>query len=355
MPLESVPDRGEIRFQRHRDAGGVLNATFAFLRQNAREVFVGFLAIVAPIYLASAIVQALYLARLQAVMGDPMAAYDVGALVSGILPSALGIGLLGFFASVVAQAAAGAYVRLYREGRAGGVSVGVLWEETKTLVLPLAGLNLVVGLAAVLTALINVVPCLGQIAWFGLLVWAFPVVSVMVAARVVESPSVGAAWARARVLVKGSWGFAFGALVLAVIVLVAISVAVALPAQMAAMAAGVSTLDGEGGGALPVIQLVFAPLQVLTAAAYLVPLVAAFFVHGRLVEELEGTSVHEGLDALAAPTPDAAWADERAEPRSTPPSTPPPAEPPPPASGPDDDSPDDGPPGFRGGGFGSGA
>ena len=364
MPLEPVPDRGEIRFQTYRDAGSVLNATFAFLRQNAREVFVGFLAIVAPVYLASAVVQALYLARLQAVATDPAAVYDAGAFVASVLPSALGIGLLGFFASVVGQAAAGAYVRLYRDGLAGEITVGALWDETKSLILPLAGLNLVVGLAVLFVALINFIPCLGQIVFFGFLVWVFPILSVMVPARVLDSESVGEAWERARGLVKGSWGFAFGALLLAIVVLIVISIAVAIPAQAAAMAAGVNLAGEDPEGALPIIQLLFAPLQLVTAAAYLVPFVTAYFVHGRLVEELEGTSVNEGLDALAAPSPDATWADERVPLRSTPPS----AEPPPsPASGPDD-GPDDGPEGgpdpedggpprsgFRGGGFGGGA
>jgi hypothetical protein len=353
MPLEPVPDQGAIRFQTHRDAGGVLNAAFALLRRNAREVFVGFLAIVGPVYIASAILQALYFARLEQAANDPELVLDVGRFLASVLPAILAVGLMGLFASVVGQAAAGAYVRLYRSGMAGEVSVGLLWDETRSLLLPIALLNLAIGLGVAATALINVVPCLGQIAWLAFLVWVFPVVSVMVPARVLESPSVGAAWTRARELVKGSWGFAFGSLLLAYIVLVVISVAVAIPAEVAALVVGVNSLDGGPTGGLTVIQILFSPLQLIVAAAYLVPLLVGFFIHGRLVEELEGSSLDEGLDALAAALPASEW---EGGPRSTPPAEPePPASTPPPASAPEHA--DEEPPrsGFRGGGFGEGA
>ena len=122
--------------------------------------------------------------------------------------------------------------------------------------------------------------------------------------------------------------------------------------------AGLASTDP--GGSLVGMGLLFAPLQVASGAAYLVPLVAAFFVHGRLAEELDGTALADDLDALSvgfdAPRP---AAPRSTPPAPTPPETPPPAPPPAPpttpASGPDGDAPDapDGRPGgFRGGGFG---
>ncbi len=55
-----APDLGEIRFQKSRDASGVLNATIALVRRNARRLLGGYLAIVAPAALASGIAAALY-------------------------------------------------------------------------------------------------------------------------------------------------------------------------------------------------------------------------------------------------------------------------------------------------------
>lgn len=345
MPLDSFPDAGEIRFQKVRDAGGVLNATFAFLRRNAREVFVGFLAIVGPAALAAGLSSALYLRSMGGLFTmDPeeMAALDPGDLF-GV--SYLGVALFGMLTTIVALAAAGAYVRLYREGEAGGITAGLLWEETKGLLLPMAGFTLALIGVFIGSAVVMVIPCLGALAVLAFYVWMVPYVSVTYAARVVEEPTLGAAYRRARTLVKGTWKFAAGSMVLAWIIVIVVIMALSIPGYIVAAVIGASAADPSGlSGSL---GLIAAPLQVLNAVAYLVPFVAAFFVHGRLVEETEGTSLVDGLDAFADPSPASHW---DAAPRSTPP------EPlSPPASGPQgeaDEPEDDRSRGFRGGGFG---
>ena len=136
--------------------------------------------------------------------------------------------------------------------------------------------------------LLNVVPCLGTIAAFVVLIWAIPVVSVMLAVRVVEERSVGASWTRARALVKGSWGFAFGALFMAGLIFVLIAVVAGIPVAVADVVASANSPSGDGLGVLG--TALFAPLQLIGAAAYLVPMLAAFFVHGRLVDVLQRCS-----------------------------------------------------------------
>ena len=350
MP-ELFPDAGPIRFRKHRDAGSVLNATLVFVRENARELLTSYLAIVAPIAAAAGLASVLTLSRVGNVFSDPEAILDDPFAVFG--PTYFVGVALGVLTSVVAQAAAGGYVRLYRRGEAGGITPGVLWEEARDLILPLLGLTLAVAAGFILTALVNVVPCLGSLAWLGFLIWVFPTVSVTVAVRVLEAPSLGEAWARARTLVKGSWAFAAGALLLAVLVLVLLSVAVGVLTGL------VGILLGAGVG----FDALEAPVQVTTAGAvlqtvaqvlsyvlYLVPFLAVYFVHGRLVEELDGAALDDDLDTLAgfdAPPPAAA----------------PPLTSTPPAAGdaPRRDRPDDAPRdsdpggtpggGFRGGGF----
>lgn len=344
--LPPVPDLGEIRFQKSRDAGGVLNATTVLLRRNAREAFVGFLAIVGPVALAGGIASALYFRQIGDVFSDPeRMANDPFAVFNGTYVGLIAFGIL---TGVVSMAAAGAYVRLYRAGEAGEITVSVLWDEAKELILPMLGLTLAIGAAFVGSALLNVVPCLGTIAWFALWIWAFPYVMVTMAARAVESPSLGEAWSRARTLVKGSWGFAFGAIFLAAVVFYILSFALSIPFYALSFFASASTVAEDPSGVFGMFGLFMAPVQILLSALYLLPLVAAYFVHGKLVEELEGTSLMDDLDALADTSVATRWDDA---PTTTEPQSPEPPRSTPPASEPEPRD-DDAPRGFRGGGFG---
>ena len=351
MP-DAYPDLGEIRFRKVRDAGGVINATFAFLRRNAREAFVGYLAIVGPVYLAVAILQALYFDRIQGLGADPDAVLEG---LAGLVGPLVGLVVAGFAAGVVAQSAAAAYVLLYRQGAAGAITPSVLWEETRGLLGPIAGLTALVFAGAFGVTLLIIVPCLGAIAALVLFVWASPIVLVMTPARVLEEDSGLDAWARARLLVKGSWGAAFGTFFMVALILVVLSLVLSIPGLVLGAFAGLNEIE-TGAPSSPGlgVMLALTPLQVIGSLVYLVPLVAAFFLHGRLAEEQDGGALYDSLDAIAG---------ETFEPRSAPTSTAPTdlAQEPPPAPesrpGPGGDRPDDAPPdadrgGFRGGGFG---
>lgn len=333
--MRDVPDLGAIRFRELRDAGAALNATFVFVRQNARELALSYLALIVPVLLASAVSSVLWLSQIGDQLFEP-SPDDPFAIINGTYVGSI---LFGLLSGALMQAASSAYVRLYREGEAGDITAGVLWDEAKGLILPYLGMTLLFGVVVVLSAVVNILPCLGSIAWIAFIVWMLPHYTVAVAARALEAESIGEAWTRARDLVKGSWGFAAGTMFLAFMVLVMVYFALSIVLGAVVGFAGANSTDPSAS--LVGMGLVFAPLQVVSGALYLVPLVAAFFVHGRLAEELEGSALADDLDTLAAgfdapPTP------------SLPASTPPPA---PPA---DEDDAEDPPPagGFRGGGFG---
>lgn len=357
--LDVFPDAGEIRFRKVRDAGSVLNATFALVRRNARELILSFLAIVAPLVAAAGLASGLAASRMAEVFTDPEALLrDPFALLG---PGYL-IGLvLALLSSIVAQAAVGGYVRLYRQGEAGTVTPGRLWEETQDLILPLLGLSALFFLAAMLSAVLNIIPCLGTLAWVGLIVWAWPVVAVAVASRVIETDTIGDAWQRARALVKDSWGFTFGALflsgVVAGVLLMAVGVVGALAGAVLGVGIGFDFATAPQG--LTVASAVLqAGVQVVSYPAYILPFLTAFFVHGRLAEEMDGSRLGDDLATLAdAGFGTSAWTPGMASepPVSTPLPPAPPAAEPEPNDRPDEDSPQEPPSGFRGGGFGDSA
>ena len=357
MP-DAFPDRGAVRFRKHRDVGDVINATVAVIRGNARELLMSYVAIVAPVALASGIAIGLYFYQMGDLLADPEALESDPFAMFG-LPY-LGILAFGVLGGALTLASAAGYVRLYREGRAGEITAGMLWEEARGLILPFIGLSLVYGLVLILSAVIAVIPCLGILAWMGLALWLLPYVSVTIAVRTLEEPTLGAAWRRARDLVKGSWGFSFLAILLAMLVFYVVLLIVSIPLYVVMVVVMINSVQTDPTAVFATMGGVMAPLQVVSYAAYLIPLLAIFFVHGRLVEELDGTGLYEDLDSLAGlndPAADLAGFDAPSASRPAPspdprPSSTPPASGPPDAAA--DDTPEDddaSPGGFRGGGF----
>lgn len=296
--IDFFPDQGSIRFYKVRDAGGVMNATIELVRRNAREVFVSFFALVVPFGIIAGIGQALYYRSL----GNFL---DPGAVVPGseldfladiFSPTYIVTVLIGVIGTSVAGAAGAGYVRLYRQEFAGEITPSLLWEETRGLVIPTIGFGFAYTLLLIVSGVVNIIPCLGQIAWLAFIIWTLPYATVAWASRMTESGSIAESVRRAQMLVKGSWGFSFGALALSWLLVVAVSFVVALPLQVVLGVATQATSNPTAiFGALSVLTI---PLQILGYVAYLVPAIVSFFIHGRLATELDGLHLDEQLDIL---------------------------------------------------------
>lgn len=349
------PDDGQIRFRKLRDAGSVLNATLAFVRRNARELTTSYLALVAPVALASGLSIALYFRQFGDIFSDPEALLNGDVSLFGW--SYVGVLLFSTLGAALAQAAGAGYVRLYRQGEAGTITVGRLWEESRGLLLPFMGLPILYAIVVMLAAVVAIVPCLGALAWVGFMVWSFPYYAVTLASRAIDTDSVAEAWQRSRTLVKGSWGFAAGAILLTFLILIVVSFGIMMVFSAVVGVVLAGTMADDPTQIMGWMGAIYAPVQIVSYALYILVTVAVFFVHGRLAEEVDGTTMRDDLDVLA----EAGFDAPRPELRSTPLRPDLPSDPPP-ASAPDDlpnDSPlgddptGDAPSGFRGGGFGA--
>ncbi len=341
--MPDFPDLGAVRFRKLRDVGDVMNATVALLRENWRELLTSYVAVVAPVALATGIATGLYMHQMGGLLADPAAMEDDPFAVFS--PTYFGILLFGALGGALTVAAASAYVKLYREGQAGAITASVLWEEARDLLFPFLGLSIVYGLVIMLSAVIAIVPCLGILAWFAFVIWSLPYYAVTFAVRALEEDTLAASWQRARELVKGSWLFAGGALLLAGLLFYVIIMIVSIPLYVMMILVGINSAATDPSAMFSVMGAVVAPLQVVSYAGYLIPLVALFFVHGRLAEELDGTGLYADLDDLAGLGPEADRPDARDA-----------AAPPAPSAPEADARPSDredgpGTGGFRGGGF----
>ncbi|WP_412068130.1 hypothetical protein [Rubrivirga sp. IMCC43871] len=267
MP-DVFPDLGALPFRRRRDAGDVLRETVVFLRTNARELGRAYLAVVAPVALASGLAAGLYLAQVGDAFLDPAA---LDADPSAVLtPAYWGVVLFGLLGSAVSVAAAAGYVRLYRAGHAGDVTAAALWDETRALLLPMLALALAYSVGLGATTALWSIPVLGPLTWLGLAAWSVPYVAVAMAARALDTETLGEAWLRARVLLAGAWWVAFRSLLLVTVMFYLAVIVAVVPLIVIASSLGAG-------------PVALAPLQVVVYLGYLIPYIAAFMVHGSLL------------------------------------------------------------------------
>ncbi len=335
-----TPDLGPIRFQAPRDAGGVLNATFALVRQTAKPLGIGYLAIVGPVALAGGLATALFFRSAGDLFSMDPATADPEAFAGLFGPTYFGTLLFSLLTLSTTLAFGAAVVRLYRRGEPPeAMTVGALWDETRPLILPALGMTLAFLALFAVSAVINAVPCLGTLAWLAGIVWLTPILHVTFAIRMVEGGTLGSAVARARDLVRGRWGLAAGGILLTWLIAFVAMSALSLPFYTVAMVVGANS-TGDPQALFETMGMAVGPLQVLTTAVYILPTFAAFFVHGALDESASGGSLWGDLDRLGGTEPVSEETFGTA--------------PPPLPASPDatDDDPSGNAPGFRGGGFG---
>lgn len=298
MPDPRASD-STIVFQRLRLAGDVITDSLAFLREHFADIGRGLLYIAGPVVLLGTVFSAI---AQQNMLGstdwldpnaDPFAVFDLfgPAYFLSVLVLMLGTFLI--------TAVGYAYVLLYMDDPGQVITVPVLWDEVKAILLPVLTTNLGLGLIIMLAALINIIPCLGTLAWIGGLVYFFPAISLTLTARLVDEDNLFAAFRRSRDLVKGYWGQTFGVVIMAYLVYLVVSLVFSIPAMLLGGTAGF--LGAMNGETLPTSAIIIGSLFAVFAYAVLVLLPIAFTMqYYNLVERHEGPDLDDRIDAISA-------------------------------------------------------
>ncbi|MEL7168817.1 MAG: hypothetical protein AAGN64_05660 [Bacteroidota bacterium] len=283
-----------IPFLKRRQVGDALSDTFDFLRHSGREYAVGIIVLVLPIVVLNLVVSVVSGAQAQSME-------MLTAMLSGELdPEALGAGpslglvalssVLGLIVFVLMQAATLAYLQRYRNGEAGAIPPGVLWEATKPLLLPVGGV--MIATTALVTVLVfaNILPCLGQIAFLGGLLFLGPIMWMWPVARVFDAEGLGSAFRRTRTLMKGHWGASLLTVILIMIVVFVLVTLVSVPAIVLAFALG----DLMGN----VVAVLSGALGLLLYPIYGLPIITATLHYFNLVERSEAVDLKRRVDDL---------------------------------------------------------
>ena len=297
----TADDRGAIRFRVVRDFGDTLSVTFRFLRENGRELGLALLVIAGPAALLANGAGGVVQARMYTTMANPANATDPFAVFRMLgSPAYLLALVLGMVAPFLVLALTFAYVRGYRRGEAGTLTPSRLWAEAQGMVGPLLLFYLATTAVVVLGAVVNIIPCLGTLAYLAGMVYLFPMSSVAFVVRAEEGLGIVDSWKRAQALVRPHWGQSVAVIFLSWLLLFVVMTALAIVTTVPQMMAG-----GLAGGLVQpplVVTVLTALVASLLVLAYTIPFAASVFQYHTLVERASGTGFGADIAALAAPT-----------------------------------------------------
>ncbi|MEM6783785.1 MAG: hypothetical protein AAF624_08640 [Bacteroidota bacterium] len=301
-----------FEFYRRRTAGETLSDAFEFARLHFRELFGGLLVIVGPFLLMSAIVSARFqMASFGFATTDPDTLDGLVDFYTDLAPMFIFSSLSSLVVYTLMAAATFAFVHLVLDGEAGHITPGVLWAQTRPLLGRLIAISLLSTLIFVLGFALNIIPCLGSLAWLVGAIYLLPVFWLWQAASVYGTRSIGGAFGEVRALVKGSWGGAFGALLLVSIAMVAIGFLIGLPGIIVSFLVGYGSVDpGSMEPLLRVLTVSGTILASLGTFAYALLYLGAALYYFNLVERSEAVGLErrvDDLDDFDSPEAPPAW------------------------------------------------
>jgi hypothetical protein len=314
--LEATPDRGRVRFAEQRDIGGVISTTFVFLRETWRELGLGLLYVAGPVLLLTAVGSYFMQTRLFGMLddleradpNDPTAVFDMfGGLVG---PSYILAVFGGLVAGILVTAVVYSYLELYRAGRVGQISPGVLWTEASHLLGRSFRVWLLTAAVATLCIAAMALFCLGLVA----LVAVGPALALTVPAAMLGRRRVGEAFGEGWRLASRAWLPTLGVCVISGLIWYAVSLTLSLPSSIAGLILGLNATGiTEVSGATRALMAAGTVLGAFAYLFYAIPLIAIALQFFSLTSVESGGGLVDRVAAMEAP------GDEGQEPRRPPP------------------------------------
>jgi hypothetical protein len=304
-----------IEFEKTRDFGMIFNDSFAFVRQNFKALALCLIFIPLPILLISGFLIAESMANIMKPfmsMVSQGAEYkpqseDIAKLFSGFLsPSFLSAIVASVIGSMLLYGTTTIFVRNYVRGQS--LEVSEVWQgivsNFGTLASTSLGGGLLMGLFISLTAIMNMLPCLGTIGWIILILFLAVLMQLLYPIRFEENWGLFDAITRGRELLKGHWWQSVG-LFLVMYIIVAIMASIfSAPAQIymqmvmpSAMKNGVMD-PTQLVGTFKVFFYIAMLLGQFSALLYSLILITFYFQYFSLVEEKEGQGLSGRIEGI---------------------------------------------------------
>ncbi len=277
----------QVELKKKRDFGDVLNATFAFIRQEYKGLGRTLLLYAGIPVLVQAILSAVYvdtsLADLLRTITNPEASQNVVAPMPG---RALLFNLINVIVQIFLSGLVYCYIVLYAKKGAGNVDVKEVWHKFTSLFGAFLGYNILTGLVFVLAFIALIIPG----------IYVMVPLSLILIVKVAEGQDYGSSFSRCFYLVKDHWWQTFGLMLIAGIIMMLLSGVAAIPAGIVAGAQGILKTEGD----MVTLPFMITALVSTVGTAIVTPLpaIVVSFQYYSLVEQKDNTSLLSKIDKI---------------------------------------------------------
>lgn len=289
-----------IKLIKVRDFGEVFNASFEFIRQNLKPLFLSILYITGPLFLLNGIISTYQ----QATLTDIFGSGEYGAMTGSFFLSMVTV-VLGVLASSFLTVTVYGYLILYERKNGEPISVGEVWEVVKE------------NFLMVIVATIGY----GLIAGVGFMFLVFPGIYLAVALSLIfmvqlrERIGFFKAISRCFFLIKENWWITFGLLFVTFIIRVVLVLVLALPVGLLVGIVGYTAIEdfssffeaGIGGVLVAILGGVITILEAFVAIIIFIPL---GFQYYSLLEQKDAVGLVQEMESFGASDQSGASSDE---------------------------------------------
>jgi len=297
----------KIEFQRYRDFGQIINATFEFLRENFRQLGKSIVFIVGPFILLTGIFGGFYQKNIFSFTSTTTSLSDFGIVTL--------LYILSIFISILTMiSVVYSYILIYLKRTDDLViEIDEVWNGVKSNILKVLGITLSVGLLLGILFIIILLPLIfifnlqdNPFAIFPLVFLVMiPIVylgnklTVIYFASLYEEIGLIEAMKRSFFLIKNKWWFTFGLIFVLSIIQGFMGFLFQIPQYIAMFTVAFNSMDGNGvDGLTEIIFIVTSIIAAFNFIFYSISLVAIAFHYFSLVEQKEAKGLLEKIDSI---------------------------------------------------------
>ena len=277
----------KVVLRKKRDFSDVLNASFAFIRQDLKPLLRLLLIYAGVPVLAQAILSGIFMdstfSNFFENLGNPTATQQ---LVSQMPGKALLINLISLIVQVFLTGLTYCYIVLYAEKGAGGFQLDEVWNKFTSFFLAFLGFNILTGIVIVLAFMALIIP--------GFYVLA--PLSMILIVKVSENEGYGDSFSRCFYLVKDHWWETFGLFIVSTIIYLILGGLFGIPAMVLGSMQALLQGGADFSSSAYIITSVISTLGVALLTP-LVPVVMAFQYYS-LVEHKDNLSLLDKIDRI---------------------------------------------------------
>ncbi|GAF01737.1 hypothetical protein [Saccharicrinis fermentans] len=278
----------KVELRQKRDFSDVLNASFAFIRQEYKNLGYALLLYAGIPVLIQAILSGIYvdtsLTNFFNSMGNAGASEEFVSTMPG---KAMLFNLINMVVQIFLTGLAYCYVVLYVEKGAGNVDVKDVWAKFTSLFASYIGFNILSGLVVILALVALIIPGL----------YVMIPLSLILITKTAENKGFGDSFSRCFYLVKNHWWQTFGLLFIASIIMLILSAVFGVPAGIIAGTQGILQENVTGVSFPFMITAVISTIG--TAIVTPLPSIVISFQYYSLVEHKDNLTLLDKINKVA--------------------------------------------------------